>query len=533
MKAKRIRMLIVILAVLLSSTIGFSEPLKLAAATKVSISQKKITLQVGEKKKLSVKGVDKNEVVWASSKPQIAKVSTKGKVTALKTGKATISAVYSGKSYSCKVTVKGAAFAEEKVSVFEGETYLLSVTDGTALYFETSDKGIAKITNDGEVIAKAPGKAIISAHLDDGSVITCKVTVKKKDSKEDKAKETENPNQEKKKDNGAKEIDNPDTEGLSATEVYNKCRDSVVEINSGVAVGSGFFIKENTIVTNYHVIDKATSFSVKTLDGKEHSVINILGYSKEKDIAVLEVDYSGNPIATNTHGLSTGETTYTLGSSLGLTDTFSNGMITNTSREIDGVNYIQTNTAISPGNSGGPLINAYGEVIGITTASYVEGQNLNLAINIAELDKVDTSVPMSVSEFIYGTNETPMIEALLVTGNSFPYTSLFAVLVKNNGEKPITIGGDEYGDDMCFIHPWGASDEYYLAYLYDDETFSYKTSFVIDPGEEKLCYYMMENETYISKSKAVAAFLFYCGDTQYLCYTDTMGESIVCVYGQK
>ena len=82
-----------------------------------------------------------------------------------------------------------------------------------------------------------------------------------------------------------------------------------------------------------------------------------------------------------------GDFVYALGSSLGLTGTFSSGIVSYVNRTVKGipnVNFIQTTTPISSGNSGGPLVNDKGYVIGINSASYTEGQNLNLAIEISQ-----------------------------------------------------------------------------------------------------------------------------------------------------
>jgi hypothetical protein len=117
------------------------------------------------------------------------------------------------------------------------------------------------------------------------------------------------------------------------------------------------------------------------------------------DIAVLCIPTVNSILTINRHGIKAGETIYTLGSSLGLADTFTNGIISNASRLIDDVNFIQINAAITFGNSGGPLINSYGEVIGINTAGIEEGQNLNFAVNINQLYQVSTGNPIPVAEF--------------------------------------------------------------------------------------------------------------------------------------
>ncbi len=98
-------------------------------------------------------------------------------------------------------------------------------------------------------------------------------------------------------------------------------------------------------------------------------------------------------------GVITGETVYAVGSSKGLTGTLSDGLVSTASRIVDDVDCIQITAAISSGNSGGPLINIYGEVIGSNTMSLASGQNLNFAVNITELQAVETTNAMTMAEF--------------------------------------------------------------------------------------------------------------------------------------
>ena len=186
---------------------------------------------------------------------------------------------------------------------------------------------------------------------------------------------------------------------LTAEEVYEKCSPSTVQINTDRSIGSGFYIEKNKVVTNYHVIDGAASIKVQFRNGEICDVESILGYSKELDIAILKVPVANQPLVISEREIKSGETVYAIGSSLGLIDTFTNGIITNASRMIGKVNYIQTNAAITQGNSGGPLLNAYGEVIGINTMQYIYGQNLNFAINSSHIYDVKTENPITMEEF--------------------------------------------------------------------------------------------------------------------------------------
>ena len=193
---------------------------------------------------------------------------------------------------------------------------------------------------------------------------------------------------------------------LRSEEVFSKIAPAVAEIQADEAngvyysLGSGFFIDDRgTLITNYHVIDGTVSGQISLTDGTVCPILSVLGYDPALDIAVLKADISGNPYLTLAQdGVTTGETIYALGSSEGLTSTFSSGNVSAASRVIEDVCYIQITAPISHGNSGGPLVNVFGEVVGINAMAYLEGQNLNFAIDIRELDKVDRSLDLSLAE---------------------------------------------------------------------------------------------------------------------------------------
>lgn len=193
---------------------------------------------------------------------------------------------------------------------------------------------------------------------------------------------------------------------LTAEEIYDIAEKSVGEIvtykkNGGsLSLGTVFAISEDgKLVTNYHVIDKAYSAEV-TINGKEYNVSAVLAYDKDIDLAVLKINATDlEPLYVYTETIQGGAKVYAVGSSEGYTLSFSSGVIASPDREIDGVKYIQHEAAISHGNSGGPLFNSFGEVIGVNTLSNIDGQNLNFAINCNELDNLDYSDELTMSEF--------------------------------------------------------------------------------------------------------------------------------------
>ena len=187
---------------------------------------------------------------------------------------------------------------------------------------------------------------------------------------------------------------------LTTAEIYakyvNSCVGITVDIVStnvfgqtvtGAAAGSGFVITEDGyILTNYHVIDGANSIKVTFDNGKEYTATYVGGEEKN-DIAVIKVDATGlTPVVIGkSSDMLVGEQVTTIGNPLGeLTFSESTGIISALDRAItmsDGrqMNMIQTDCAINSGNSGGPLFNSHGEVIGIVSAKYSSGSNSSSA----------------------------------------------------------------------------------------------------------------------------------------------------------
>jgi len=201
-------------------------------------------------------------------------------------------------------------------------------------------------------------------------------------------------------------------------QIYAQCSSAVFYIevynSKGVATasGSGFFITSDGIaVTNYHVIDGAYSAKITVSDtGKTYDVLGVYNYSKEQDWAVLKINGSGfSYLNISNSTVVGGATVYAIGSPLGLQNTISQGLISNPSRKIDDMTYIQTSASISSGSSGGALINKYSQVIGITCGSFEEGQNLNLAIPITYVNLVTAnSKIVTLSDLMKSATSDPL-----------------------------------------------------------------------------------------------------------------------------
>lgn len=158
------------------------------------------------------------------------------------------------------------------------------------------------------------------------------------------------------------------------------------DTNTIIGSASGFLIHDDTtLVTNYHVIDGTYHIRVKDANGKKYTTADtILAYDEDLDLAILQCD-EGIGVAPlplgNSAAIKQGDKVFAVGYPLGLANTLSEGIVSSLYSD-GGTDTIQTTAAISGGSSGGALLNDRGEVIGVTAASYEDGQNLNLAIPI-------------------------------------------------------------------------------------------------------------------------------------------------------
>ncbi len=181
-----------------------------------------------------------------------------------------------------------------------------------------------------------------------------------------------------------------DGKGMLPAQVYDSCVNTVVAIESTIrsqgffgqasesySTGSGVILStDGYIATNYHVVQGGYSISVITYDNTEHEA-TLVGYDQANDIAVLKIEGEDFPAASigSSSNLLVGDKVAAIGNPLGeLTATMTVGYISAKDRLVntDGtaINMLQTDAAINSGNSGGPLFNMYGQVVGITTAKY-------------------------------------------------------------------------------------------------------------------------------------------------------------------
>jgi S1-C subfamily serine protease len=207
---------------------------------------------------------------------------------------------------------------------------------------------------------------------------------------------------------------------MPLADLIEQVESAVVRISTDRGIGSGFLVDgRGLVVTNFHVVFRARRATVVFANGRSLEVAGWAAVAPEKDLAVLRVR-SEQPLPTiplRADLPRKGEAVVAFGAPLGLDFTVSQGIISalRTSEELRKVipemfgpsafapntQWIQTTTPISPGNSGGPLVDEQGRVVGVNTASRSDGQNLNFAVASTEIgsllsDVSDTFLPLPV-----------------------------------------------------------------------------------------------------------------------------------------
>ena len=182
-------------------------------------------------------------------------------------------------------------------------------------------------------------------------------------------------------------------------ELINKIKPSVCTILHDDVTGSGFVVSDDVVVTNYHVIEGADAVEVKFHDGTKLPSQGTLYLDAKRDIAVLKVKNIPAgilPIELQDESPDQGETVIAIGHPLGANYTVTRGIVSaiRTAAELeeqfeiedafDGT-WVQTDAAVSPGNSGGPLVGMEGQVVGMCTMVHTVAQNLNYAISASDI----------------------------------------------------------------------------------------------------------------------------------------------------
>lgn len=154
-----------------------------------------------------------------------------------------------------------------------------------------------------------------------------------------------------------------------------------------ISLESDFFVREGVIATNLHVVEKAARGYAKIIGQRtKHDIEGIIGIDSGRDLVLLSIPSAKAPLLLlgDSDKVNVGDEVYVIGNPQGLEGTFSQGIVSGI-RKVGTDTLLQITAPISPGSSGGPVLNSQGKVIGVAVATFKGGQNLNFAIPVSYL----------------------------------------------------------------------------------------------------------------------------------------------------
>lgn len=210
---------------------------------------------------------------------------------------------------------------------------------------------------------------------------------------------------------------------FSLPELVRRVKPSVVAIatfdqkGEALSTGSGFFLRPEQVLTNLHVLRGAYRAEIRTLEGKGrvYAVKGVLSVDDEGDLAVLSVDIPAErsrPLELSTLLPEDGERIFVIGNPLRLEGSVSDGIVSAV-REIPSLGkVIQVTAPVSHGNSGSPLFNTRGQVVGVITIRVINGENINLAIEASRISQLPPNKFLMLPELVAGNTQKDSAEAV-------------------------------------------------------------------------------------------------------------------------
>jgi Trypsin-like peptidase domain len=174
---------------------------------------------------------------------------------------------------------------------------------------------------------------------------------------------------------------------LSTADIARRATPAVVRIRARGRVGSGFVISaDGRIATSLHVVEDASELAVVLADGRTFEEVEVVAYDEVQDLVVLAIDARDLPVLPIAREpIGAGEHVVAIGHPQGLENTVSDGLVSAVRRDGAGAEVLQITAPISPGSSGGPVLDDRGRVVGVATAIHRIGQNLNFATPVRHL----------------------------------------------------------------------------------------------------------------------------------------------------
>lgn len=195
---------------------------------------------------------------------------------------------------------------------------------------------------------------------------------------------------------------------MTSEEVYSYLHDATVEIKTwdskgNVYIGAGFFVGSGEVLTVHHVVSSASKITIKGYDGKEYKVKSVLGLSEKDDLILLKTGTGNKNALSTATEIKGGMRMYAFGSPAGVSGTFSTGIVSNPYIEMDGGEFFQSTMPSGIGSGGGPMVNEYGQLLGVMSLTVKVAQNLNFGIRYDVvknfLNGITSSSAMTMKEF--------------------------------------------------------------------------------------------------------------------------------------
>jgi len=316
----------------------------------------------------------------------------------------------------------------------------------------------------------------------------------------------------------------------SLPELVRRVKPSVVSVltydakGEALISGSGFFVRAGQVVTNMHVIKGAHRVEIHTLEGKgrTYPVAGALAIDDEADLALLKVEMPADrsrALTMTTAVPDEGEQIFVIGNPLRLEGSVSDGIVSAVREVPDLGRIIQVTAPVSHGNSGSPLFNMRGEVIGIVTVKVTNGQNINLALGVSRIAALHGAELMAFDQIALKTKAGSQPEALaeswyrggidsLWLGNYDSALNYFETAANRNPRRPetwIQIGycKVKQGRNEEAIRAYKRAlqlrpnsseafnklgDAYFFARQFDEAITSYKDAARVQPNEPEAYY---------------------------------------------
>jgi tetratricopeptide (TPR) repeat protein len=282
----------------------------------------------------------------------------------------------------------------------------------------------------------------------------------------------------------------------------------VYDVDLNIAgIGTGFFVnRQGHLITNFHVLAGRYAADVRTAAGKSYPVKAVLAENKEADLLKLEVAIPPSEIAwvpVSDALPEIAERVVVVGSPMGLEQTVSEGIVSSI-RDLPPVGTVfQMSAPISPGSSGSPVVSTRGQVVGIATFQFVQGQNLNFAVaarQILTLRKFEP--PKSVSEWTFAhLNNTPRaVEALCQKGFSFS--------INGEDRKAVDYFKKATEEDPKDATAWSGLGSCYAGLANPEEAIAaYRQAVEVNPADETTRFYLANYYGKIGRyDDAIAAY---------------------------